>query len=95
MLTPTMEDYRVELDAYAGPLDLLLFLVKRHEIDLNDIPVARLTEQYLEHLKLIQQIDVDLAGEFLVMAATLLEVKSQMLVPPARSRNAAAGNGRR
>ncbi len=77
--------YRVELDAYAGPLDLLLYLVKRHEIDLNDIPVAQLTDQYLEHLKVIQQLDqhfdVDTAGEFLVMAATLLEVKSQMLMP--------------
>lgn len=77
----TLEDYRVELDFYAGPLDLLLHLVKRHEIDLNDIPIARLTEQYLEHLRVIEQIDVDLAGEFLVMAATLLEIKSQMLVP--------------
>ncbi len=80
-MTGTHQDYRVQLDAYAGPLDLLLYLVKRHEIDLNDIPVAELTEQYLNHLKVIQQIDVELAGEFLVMAATLLEVKSQMLVP--------------
>ncbi len=80
---PTAEEYRVQLDAYAGPLDLLLYLVKRNEIDLNDIPVAELTEQYLDHLKLIQAIDVDKAGEFLVMAATLLEIKSQMLMPRA------------
>ncbi len=80
-MTGTSQDYRVQLDAYAGPLDLLLYLVKRHEIDLYDIPVAELTEQYLHHLKVIQSIDVELAGEFLVMAATLLEVKSQMLVP--------------
>ncbi len=79
--SPGSQNYRVQLDAYAGPLDLLLYLVKRHEIDLYDIPVAELTEQYLHHLKVIQSIDVDLAGEFLVMAATLLEVKSQMLVP--------------
>lgn len=79
--SPGSQHYRVQLDAYAGPLDLLLYLVKRHEIDLYDIPVAELTEQYLHHLKVIQSIDVDLAGEFLVMAATLLEVKSQMLVP--------------
>lgn len=85
----TLEDYRVELDCYSGPLDLLLFLVRRHEIDLNDIPVARLTEQYLEHIKLIQQIDVELAGEFLVMAATLLEVKSAMLVPRPEGEEAA------
>ncbi len=80
-MTGTTQDYRVQLEAYAGPLDLLLYLVKRHEIDLHDIPVAELTEQYLNHLKVIQQIDVELAGEFLVMAATLLEIKSQMLVP--------------
>ena len=80
-MTSTTQDYRVQLDAYAGPLDLLLYLVKRHEINLQDIPVAELTEQYLHHLKVIQSIDVELAGEFLVMAATLLEVKSQMLVP--------------
>lgn len=76
-----MPDYRVELDAYAGPLDLLLYLVKRHEIDLQDIPIAQLAEQYLEHLKVIESIDVDRAGEFLVMAATLVEIKSQMLIP--------------
>ena len=74
-------EYRVRLDAYAGPLDLLLYLVKRHEIDLNDIPMATLTSQYLEHLWVIETIDVDTAGEFLVMAATLVEVKSQTLVP--------------
>jgi len=76
-----MQEYRVELEAYSGPLDLLLYLVRRHEIDLHNIPVARLTGQYLEHLKLIQQIDVELAGEFLVMASTLLEIKSAMLLP--------------
>lgn len=80
----TSHDYRVQLDAYAGPLDLLLYLVKRHEIDLNDIPVATLTDQYLRHLEVIKAMsgmDVERAGEFLVMAATLLEIKSQMLVP--------------
>ncbi len=79
--TTTHDDYRVQLEAYSGPLDLLLFLVKRHEIDLNDIPIAELTDQYMSHLKLIQAIDVDRVGEFLVMAATLLEIKSQMLMP--------------
>lgn len=74
-------DYRVRLDAYAGPLDLLLYLVKRHEIDLHDIPVATLTEQYLRHLEVIKSIDVESAGEFLVMAATLVEVKSRMIIP--------------
>ncbi len=76
-----MPNYRVELEAYAGPLDLLLYLVKRHEIDLNDIPIAKLTDQYLEHLEVIKQIDIEHAGEFLVMASTLLEIKSAMLMP--------------
>lgn len=76
-----MDHYRVELDAYSGPLDLLLYLVRRHEIDLHDIPIAQLTQQYLEHLELIQKIDVELASEFLVMAATLLEIKSATLLP--------------
>lgn len=75
------DGYRVELDAYAGPLDLLLYLVRRHEIDLNDIPIAELTDQYMRHLTVIETIDVENAGEFLVMAATLLEIKSQMLMP--------------
>ncbi|MEM9414915.1 MAG: segregation/condensation protein A [Planctomycetota bacterium] len=74
-------DYRIRLDAYAGPMDLLLYLVKRHEIDLHDIPMAKLTEQYLSHLEVIKQIDVESAGEFLVMAATLVEVKSRMIIP--------------
>jgi len=78
---PAYGDYRVRLDAYAGPLDLLLYLVKRHEIDLHDIPVAELTEQYLRHLEVIKSIDVESAGEFLVMAATLVEVKSRMIIP--------------
>ncbi len=78
---PQYGDYRVRLDAYAGPLDLLLYLVKRHEIDLHDIPVAKLTEQYLRHLEVIKSIDVESAGEFLVMAATLVEVKSRMIIP--------------
>ena len=78
---PQAGDYRIRLDAYAGPLDLLLYLVKHHEIDLHDIPMARLTEQYLRHLEVIKQIDVESAGEFLVMAATLVEVKSRMIIP--------------
>lgn len=83
MPEPTVpkQEYRVELSCYSGPLDLLLFLVRRHEIDLNDIPIAQLTQQYFEHLKVIQVIDVQRASEFLVMAATLLEIKSAMLLP--------------
>ena len=87
------DDYRVELDSYSGPLDLLLFLVRRHEIDLNDIPIAVLTEQYLKHLNRMTRIDMNLAGEFLVMAATLLEIKSAMLLPrPEPGREAEDGS---
>ncbi|MCC5831026.1 MAG: segregation/condensation protein A [Phycisphaeraceae bacterium] len=76
-----MAEYRVELEHYCGPLDLLMFLVKRDEIDLNDIPIARLTDQYLHWLDGLKRIDINVAGEFLVMAATLLEIKSRMIVP--------------
>jgi segregation and condensation protein A len=74
-------DYNVELEAFHGPLDLLLFLVKRHEVDIRDIPIARVAEQFLEYLNVLQLIDVEWAGEFLVMAATLMEIKSKMLLP--------------
>jgi len=73
--------YRVQLEAYAGPLDLLLHLVKRHEIDLHDIPIAELTDQYMAHLRAIETLDMERAGEFLVMAATLLEIKSKTIQP--------------
>ncbi|MFQ5352590.1 MAG: segregation and condensation protein A [Candidatus Binatia bacterium] len=74
-------DYRVALEAYNGPLDLLLFLIKRDEVDIYDIPIARITEQYLEYAEVIQQLDPETVGQFLVLAATLMEVKSRMLLP--------------
>ncbi len=74
-------DYTVELPTFRGPLDLLLFLVKHHEVDLYDIPIAKITEQFLGYLNIIQVIDVEAAGEFLVMAATLMEIKSRLLLP--------------
>jgi segregation and condensation protein A len=76
-----VSDYRVQLDVFTGPLDLLLFLIRRDEVDILDIPVARITEQYLEHVHLLEQLDPDTAGEFLVMAATLIEIKSRSLLP--------------
>ncbi len=79
---PLQEDYRVTLDTFQGPLDLLLFLIRRAEVDIHDIPVAQITDQYLGFLRQVEDIDVDLAGEFLVMAATLIELKSRTLVPP-------------
>lgn len=72
---------QVDLDSFHGPLDLLLYLVRRNEVDVRDIPVARVAEQFLDHLHAIQTIDVEWAGEFLVMAATLMEIKSKMLLP--------------
>jgi len=74
-------DYKVELDVYAGPLDLLLYLIRREEVDIYDIPIARITEQYLACLDLMKSLDINVAGEFLVMAATLVEMKSRMLLP--------------
>jgi len=74
-------DYQVNLETFRGPLDLLLYLVKHDEIDIRDIPIARLTAQFLEHLRVLEMIDVELAGDFLVMAATLMEIKSRMLLP--------------
>jgi segregation and condensation protein A len=74
-------DYLVDLDVFHGPLDLLLYLVKRDEVDIFDIPVARITEQFLEYLGVMELIDMDRAGDFMVMAATLMELKSRLLLP--------------
>ena len=73
--------YQVAIDSFHGPLDLLLYLVKKNEMDVRDIPVARIAEHFLEHLQAIQLIDVEWAGDFLVMAATLVELKSKLLLP--------------
>jgi segregation and condensation protein A len=73
--------YRVKLDVFEGPLDLLLHLVKKDEVDLTDIPIAKITDQYMGYLELFQQLDLDIAGEYLVMAATLLHLKSRTLLP--------------
>ena len=73
--------YQVALDAFHGPLDLLLYLVKRNEVDVLDIPVAKLADQFLEYMHLARELDVELAGDFLVMAATLMELKSRSLLP--------------
>ena len=73
--------YKVKLDIFEGPLDLLLFLIKRDKVDIYDIPIARVTKQYLEYMELMQLLDLEIAGEFLVMAATLMHIKSRMLLP--------------
>jgi segregation and condensation protein A len=74
-------DFRVELDVFHGPFDLLLYLVQREELDVFDIPISRITQHYLECMQQMQLINVELAGEFLVMASTLMEIKSRMLLP--------------
>jgi segregation and condensation protein A len=74
--------YKVKLDVFEGPLDLLLYLIKKNEIDIYDIPIAEITEQYLEYLELMRMLDLNIAGEFLVIAATLIHIKSKMLLPP-------------
>jgi segregation and condensation protein A len=71
----------IKLARFEGPLDLLLHLIKRDEIDIYDIPITRITEQYLAYLELMRALDLDVAGEFLVMAATLMRIKSRMLLP--------------
>jgi len=74
--------YQVKLDIFEGPLDLLLYLIKKNEVDIYDIPMALITGQYLEYLELMKELNLDIAGEFLVMASTLIKIKSQMLLPP-------------
>lgn len=73
--------YRVRLDMFEGPLDLLLHLIKKNEVAVTDIPISAITEQYLEYLDLMRELRLDVAGEFLVMAATLMLIKSRMLLP--------------
>lgn len=73
--------YKVTLGVFEGPLDLLLHLIRSNEIDIYDIPIAKVTEQYLAYLSLMESLDLEVAGEWLVMAATLLEIKSRMLLP--------------
>jgi segregation and condensation protein A len=74
-------DYRIKLPAFEGPLDLLLFLIRKNEIDIYDIPIESVTKQYIEVLRSMQQLDLEIAGDFFVMAATLMEIKSRMLLP--------------
>jgi segregation and condensation protein A len=74
-------DYRIKLQVFEGPLDLLLFLIRKNELDIYDIPIESVTRQYIDALHALQQLDLEIAGEFFVMAATLMEIKSRMLLP--------------
>jgi segregation and condensation protein A len=75
-------NYKFQLENFEGPLDLLLYLIKKDEVSIYDIPVAQITEQYLQYIEIMKMLDLDGIGDFLVMAATLLQIKSRMLLPP-------------
>lgn len=83
-MTTPQEQFRVSIEAFDGPLDLLLFLVRRAEVDIHEIPIAQIADEYLAVLQEDSAVDVEMAGEFLVMAATLIEIKSRSLVPEAQ-----------
>ncbi len=76
-----LQDYRVNIEVFEGPLDLLLFLIRKNELDIYDIPISFITEQYLAYIDMMQELDVELVSEFLVIAASLLEIKARMLIP--------------
>ncbi len=75
------QSYRVQIEEFEGPLDLLLHLIKKNEVDIYNIPIAAITRQYLDYMEIMKDLNLDIAGEFLVMAATLLQIKSRMLLP--------------
>ena len=75
------DDYKVQLEIFEGPLDLLLYLIKKDEVDIYDIPIERITTQYMEYLSVMKMLDLNIAGEFIVMAATLMMIKSRLLLP--------------
>ena len=80
-MSPSSTPFTIKLQVFEGPLDLLLHLIKQNQVDIYDIPIALITEQYVEYLELMTQLNLDFASEFLVMAATLIEIKSRMLLP--------------
>ena len=75
------QSYRVQIEEFEGPLDLLLHLIKKNEVDIYNIPIAAITRQYLDYMEIMKELNLDIAGEFLVMAATLVQIKSRMLLP--------------
>ena len=78
----TGSPYAVKLPVFEGPLDLLLHLIRLNEVEITDIPIARVAEQYIEYIELMHELDLDIVGEYLLMAATLAWIKSRMLLPP-------------
>ena len=81
MTLPVQDEYKVKLEVFEGPLDLLLYLIKKDEVDIYNIPIELITRQYMEYLTLMRMLDLNIAGDFLVMAATLMMIKSRMLLP--------------
>jgi segregation and condensation protein A len=77
--------YQIKLEIFEGPMDLLLHLIKKHELDIYSIPIALITQQYLEYIDLMKSLDMEIAGEFLVMASTLTHIKSKMMLPPSEN----------
>lgn len=77
----TEENYSVNLEIFQGPLDLLLYLIRKDEIDIYDIPIARITDQYMQYVELMQNLNLELAGEYILMAATLIRIKAKLLLP--------------
>ena len=75
-------DQKFQLEIFEGPLDLLLYLIRKNEVEISDIPIQKITEQYLKYIELMKMLDLDIAGEFLAMAATLMHIKSRFLLPP-------------
>ena len=78
-----MSDYRVKLDSFSGPMDLLLYLVRRNEVDIVRLPIAKITAQFLQFLEVLQLLDLDLIGDFIVLASSLIEIKSRQVLPRA------------
>lgn len=77
----SQEEYKVKLEVFEGPLDLLLYLIKKEELEIHNIPMEKITSQYIQYIELMKMLDLNIAGEFLVMAATLMMIKSRMLLP--------------
>jgi segregation and condensation protein A len=81
IVAESRDELRLKIGAFAGPLDLLLYLIKQEQANIFDIPIARITDEYLKYIRLMERLDIAVAGDFLVMAATLIEIKSKMLLP--------------
>ncbi len=84
-ISPSSRTFRVDLPLFCGPLDLLLYLVRKNEMDLTDIPIAKITEQYLAYLQILEVLDIDAVGDFIALAATLIEMKSEEMLPQTES----------